>query len=117
MCINKLGKMKLVIDEKDLRGIYLPRWYGIAYEDPLYGRLVLCIIPLNLLVRYARKLYWLLYKWFKYAGYRDKFGELYLTGYLRGLLEGREIEQEIGGWQIRQIIKEEMDNVSNRVTK
>lgn len=104
-------RIKLVIDARDLEGAYLPHWYGIAYEEFIQRRIVLYIIPLNLFVRYARKFYYLLYEWFKFSDYRDKLGEAYLNGYNKGRREG----QEISGWRLKQMIKEELDKTRVRL--
>ena len=84
--ITLRGKMKLrlIIPDKDLMGSTLPRWYGIAYRRLEYRESVLYIIPLNVVVRYARKIYWLLYAWLKHNGWRDKLDDAYESGWREG---------------------------------
>lgn len=77
-------KMKLVIDDKDLMGSILPRWYGFSYRRHEVRRTVLYVIPLNLIVRYALKIYWLFYRWLKHSGWRDRLDDAYWRGYNDG---------------------------------
>ncbi len=77
-------KFKLVTDDYSLMGSILPRWYGFAYRLPTTCRTVLCIIPLNLIVRYAYKFYWFIYRWVKSSGWQDKLDDAYRRGYTDG---------------------------------
>lgn len=77
-------KILIVIRDKDLMGSILPRWYGFAYRRFEWRETVLCIIPLNLIVRYAHKIYWLLYRWIKHNGWRSKLDDAYWRGYNDG---------------------------------
>ena len=81
-----LREMKIVItvDERDLRGVILPRWYGVAYRKFEVAQTVLAIIPLNLIIGSAFDTYRLFYRWLKNDGWKDKLGDAYWEGYKDG---------------------------------
>jgi len=77
-------KIKLVVSGKDLIGSKYPKWYGFAYRRWDIGYTVFYIIPLNLIVRYALKIYWFFYRWIKAGGWRDRLDDAYWRGYNDG---------------------------------
>lgn len=76
--------LALHIGDKELMGSRIPRWWGFAYRlfDMRYT--VLYPIPLNLVVRYALKLYWTVYSWVKRGGWHSKLDDAYWMGYNDG---------------------------------
>jgi len=77
-------KLKLVLDDRDLIGAVLPKWYGIAYREYERRRTILYLIPFNLFVRYAMRLYWRFYKWIKHDEWQGVLNVIYSRGYNDG---------------------------------
>jgi len=76
--------LALHIADKDLEGSKLPKWWGFAYRKFNIRYTVLYPIPINLIVRYALKLYWLVYGWVATGGWKDKLDDAYWQGYNDG---------------------------------
>ena len=77
-------KLSMVMNERDMVGVMLPKWYGIAYFQYDVRRVVLYVIPLNLLVRFARKVYWRFYRWVKWDEWEMEIRDAYGRGYNDG---------------------------------
>jgi len=77
--------LALHIADKDLMRMEMPRWWwGFAYREFHIRYTVLYPIPLNLIVRYALKLYYLIYSWVSFGGWHDKLDDAYWQGYNDG---------------------------------
>ena len=76
--------LALHIAEKDLIGVSFPRGWGLAYRKHLVRYVVLYPLPINLIVRYALILYWLIYKWIVVGGWKDRLDDEYWRGYNDG---------------------------------
>ena len=76
--------LALHIADKDLVGVNLPKWWGFAYREFDIRYTTLYPIPLNLIVRYTLKLYWLIYSWVRTSGWKDKLDNVYWMGYNDG---------------------------------
>lgn len=77
--------LALHIADKDLTGARIPKWWwGFAYRKFTVRYTVLYPIPINLIVRYALKLYWLIYSWVVVGGWKDKLDDAYWQGYNDG---------------------------------
>ena len=77
-------KIMLVINDIDLIGSVLPRWYGFAWRRFDVRKTVLFIIPLNLVLRYAYKIFWRVYYFLKAGGWQSKLDNEYWRGYNDG---------------------------------
>jgi len=76
--------MALHIADKDLIGTEMPSWWGFAYREHEVRYTVLYPIPMNLIVRYTLKLFWLVYRWVAFSGWEDKLDDAYWRGYNDG---------------------------------
>ena len=76
--------LALHIADKDLFGAELPKWWGFAYREFNIRYTILYPIPINLIVRYSLKLFWLVYRWVKMSGWKDKMEDAYWQGYNDG---------------------------------
>jgi len=77
--------LALYIADRDLVGASMPKWWwGFAYRKFNVRYTVLYPIPLNLVVRYTLKLYWLVYSWITIGGWKDKLDDAYWQGYNDG---------------------------------
>ncbi len=95
-------KIRRIVNDKDIEGSRLPSWYGIAFRDYECRRTYLYIIPLNLIVRYAFKLHWLIFRWLKYDDYekRLRYAES------RGFNNGYELGSKFSESMMRRLIEE-----------
>ena len=76
--------LALHIADKDLIVTSMPKWWGFAYRDFKVRYTILYPIPINLIVRYAVKLYWFVYSWVSMGGWRDKLEDAYWQGFNDG---------------------------------
>ena len=72
------------------QGEAAPWWYGVAYYSPYSDHVVCYPVPLNLLVRWCRNIWWLLRR-----GKRDALAKAYAAGRSAGLGEYREAVETI----------------------
>ena len=77
-------KTIITIVDEDFKRMRPPSWYGFAYRRWDTRETVLAVIPFNLVVRYAVKAYWILYRFAKYSGWDDKVSKAYWDGYSDG---------------------------------
>ena len=101
---ESLSKMKIVItvDDRDLMGSLLPRWYGVAYRKFEVRLTVLAIIPLNLIIGSAFDIYRLFYRWLKNDGWKDKLGDAYWEGYKDGNISSDQQRERLAKRQRRE---------------
>ena len=76
--------LALHIADNDLMCAPLPKWWGFAYRKFHVRYTVLYPIPINLVVRYSLKLYWLVYSWVSMGGWEDKLEDAYWQGFNEG---------------------------------
>ena len=74
-------KIRIIDDDNLLIGIILHKWHGVAYRRWERRQTVLYIIPLNLIVRYAYIIYWVLYGWVKHDYWPRRIEQAYRQGY------------------------------------
>ncbi len=74
----------LYIADKELIGASPPRWWGLAYRQYSVRYSVLYPIPINIIVHYALKFYWLVYSWVFFGGWKDRLDDAYWQGYNEG---------------------------------
>ncbi len=77
-------RIRLVMNYRDLIGSSLPKWYGIAYRHFDTKQTVLCIIPLNLVLRSASGIYWFFYQWVRHGHWETKLDDAYWRGFNDG---------------------------------
>lgn len=80
--------LALHIADNDLMRMEMPKWWwGFAYRKFNVRYTILYPIPLNLIVRYALKLYWLIYSWVSFGGWHNKLDDAYWMGFNDGRKE------------------------------
>ena len=76
--------IRMYIAEEKLKGTSLPKKWWFAYREHDVAYSVFYLIPFNLVVRYALKLYWTVYSWVVWGGWKDKLDDAYRRGYNAG---------------------------------
>ena len=79
------------------QGEMIPKYYGVAYYEPDRDMVVLCLMPINLIVRLLHEIHW----WMKQGFGRGQIERSYSKGYNQGVRHGWDIGFKDGQKEIR----------------
>ena len=66
-------------------GEIIPRWYGLAYREDFDSYSVFYPIPINIIIRICREIYY----WIVYGIFKSKWERKLRTAYMEGYKKGR----------------------------